>query len=392
MVRYSCPQCNQQVDPKSRYCGHCGADIALAAIDVENRLTVLDQLPTGKRVAPEILVPRLGDYLVEKGLIRPSELERALAYQREKAEAGQEILLGQALKELGLVDGETLDQAVTVQILSLQSALNQANRQLEQRVQERTQELRQALIKLTEMNQLKANFIANISHELRTPLTHIKGYLDILLDEGLGPLTPNQNEALKVLKRSSDRLERLIEDLLHFSLASRGELDLKMTPVDLSSGIQIVVERSRMKAHAADIALDLSLPRELSPVECDEEKIMWVVGQLLDNAIKFTPKGGRVKAVAQQEKGLVTVAVSDTGIGIPEERLNEIFEPFHQLDGSATRRYGGTGLGLTLSNRILEAHGTTLKVESQVGKGSNFYFSLPVIGPNSGPPSNGSRA
>jgi len=380
MVNYSCPHCKQPVDPKARYCGHCGVDIALAAVEAEGQVKIPGQIPARKPMAPEILVPRLGDYLVENGLIQREDLDRALAYQRERSADGSTILLGQALKELNLIDGETLDQAITVQILSLQSALNQANRQLEQRVQERTQELRQALYKLTEMNQLKANFIANISHELRTPLTHIKGYLDIMADGTLGSLTPGQEEAVSILKRSSARLERLIEDLLHFSLASRGELNLKLGVVDLTGVLRTVVDQFRSKAESGGVRLELRLPPRLQPVECDEEKIMWVMAQLLDNAIKFTPKGGLVLAEAKSEGELVRISVVDTGIGIPKARLAEIFEPFHQLDGSATRRYGGTGLGLALSNQILQAHGISLKVESIEGKGSRFQFSLPVVG------------
>jgi signal transduction histidine kinase len=392
MVNYSCPHCNQPVDPKARYCGHCGVDIALAALNAENEVNITDRLPTGLPVAPEILVPRLGDYLVEKGLIQAVELEKALAYQAKQAAAGHPLLLGQALKELGLLDGEALDQAVTVQILHLQSALNQANRQLEQRVQDRTQELRKALYKLAELNQLKANFIANISHELRTPLTHIKGYLDILSDGGLGTLTNGQSDALNVLRRAATRLERLIEDLLHFSLASRGELNLRLAPVELSEGISDVVSGNQAKARAAEVKLDISLGINLQPVKCDEEKILWVVSQLVDNAIKFTPKGGRVLVEAWQEKELLTVAVTDTGIGIPKERLTEIFEPFHQLDSSSSRRFGGTGIGLALSNRILEAHGVSLKVESAAGVGSRFQFSLPMGGAKLEPPRYGAQS
>lgn len=391
MVNYSCPHCKQPVDPKARYCGHCGADIALAAVEAESQVKIPGRIPARKPMAPEILVPRLGDYLVEKGLIERTALNSALAYQKEKAAGGDTILLGQALKELDLIDSETLDQAITVQILTLQSALNQANRQLEQRVQERTQELRQALYKLTEMNQLKANFIANISHELRTPLTHIKGYLDIMADGTLGSLTSGQEEAVSILKRSSARLERLIEDLLHFSLASRGELNLKLGVVDLTRGLRAVVDQFRAKAEAEGVRLELRLPQRGQPVECDEEKIMWVMAQLVDNAIKFTPKGGLVLLEARPEMELVKVSVADTGIGIPKERLTEIFEPFHQLDGSATRRYGGTGLGLALSNQILQAHGVSLKVESIEGKGSRFHFSLPVVGQRLEQPENGAR-
>ncbi|MGC8855403.1 MAG: histidine kinase dimerization/phospho-acceptor domain-containing protein, partial [Anaerolineae bacterium] len=179
------------------------------------------------RLTPEMLVPRLGDYLVRRGHISAAELQKALAYQQEQIAMGKTCLLGQALLELNLLDRDTLEQAITEQILQLRAALQAANRNLERRVQERTAELQAALERLSELSQLKANFVSNISHELRTPLTHIIGYLELLVSESLGPLTPEQRHALQVSQRAAARLENLIEDLIMFSLASRGELSLK---------------------------------------------------------------------------------------------------------------------------------------------------------------------
>jgi signal transduction histidine kinase len=289
------------------------------------------------------------------------------------------MLLGQALLELGLVDPGTLDQVITFQILQLQNALQQTNQQLELRVQERTRELQQAVDKLTDLSQLKSNFIANISHELRTPLTHIKGYLEILAEQGLGPLSSQQQEAIAVLRRAEGRLERLIEDLIQFSLAARGELSLELDEVDLRDLFQKALEGSLGKARENGVTVRISLPDQLARARCDKEKIRWIVAQLLDNAIKFTPRGGRVTLEAREKDGWLWVAIVDSGIGIPAHRLDEIFEPFHQLDGSSTRRYAGTGLGLALSSRILEAHGSRLTVQSVEGKGSRFAFFLPFV-------------
>jgi len=171
-------------------------------------------------ISPEILVPRIGEYLLELGELQPQELQNALDYQAEMAEKGKPILLGQAMMELELVTRETLDKAVTMQILSLQSALKDANDNLKQRVEERTRDLRQALEQIAELNIIKANFLANISHELRTPLMHITGYVDLLADGVLGSLNAQQEEALEVLRRSSIRLERLIDDLISKQLTS----------------------------------------------------------------------------------------------------------------------------------------------------------------------------
>ena len=144
------------------------------------------------RIAPETLVPRLGDLLIERGLLLPEDLESALDHQQQKIQKGEPCLIGQALIELGFVDQQSIDEVVTIQIFELQNQLERANTNLEFQVAERTEELQKALDKLTELNQLKSNFISNISHELRTPLTHIKGYLDILADHSLGPLTASQ--------------------------------------------------------------------------------------------------------------------------------------------------------------------------------------------------------
>ncbi|MBN2547884.1 MAG: hypothetical protein JXB15_01905 [Anaerolineales bacterium] len=375
----SCPRCGRKVHPKNRYCEHCGVDIAVAAVLAEQDVITPEIIPTGVPIAPEVLVPRIGDTMIEQGLIRPEDLQRALAYQKDHSSTGKPILVGQALLELGLISREDLDQVITTRILNLHQALNNANQRLTQRVEERTAELQKALERLTELNKLKSNFIANISHELRTPLTHIKGYLDILADSGLGPLTSAQAEAMEVMKRAEERLERLIEDLIQFSLASRGELSLDLQEVELKSMIRIAIDRSRHKASSQEIALAANLPEASLSVKVDEEKIAWVIMQLLDNALKFTPKGGKVAVQATSEDGIVTVAVMDSGIGIPKEQIAEIFEPFHQLDGNTTRRYSGTGLGLAMVRRIIEAHGTQIVVRSVVGRGSRFEFSLPAI-------------
>lgn len=375
----TCPQCGTPVDAQERYCVNCRVHLAFAAALAEERLLIDGKLPDGTRVTPDILVPRLGDYLVEKGYITHKQLEKALVYQAKRASSGRNIVLGQALRELQLVSPAILDEAVTVQILELQSALRRSNRDLEVRVQERTRELEQAIEKLKELSQLKANFIANISHELRTPLTHIKGYLELLLEKQLGDLTEAQKQAIDIMVRSEERLERLIEDLIQFSLVSKGKLSLYRSKVDLGEIVWIVYNQARQKARAANIELLVEIAPDLPQVECDEEKIGWVITQLTDNALKFTPALGRVQLRVGHGNGNVTVAVIDSGIGIPQERLVEIFEPFHQLEGTSTRRYSGTGLGLTLSMRILAAHGSDIRVHSRPGFGSSFEFELPIV-------------
>lgn len=327
-------------------------------------------------ITPEVLIPRLGDQLVEMNLITRGQLKTALAFQSEQEQKGKTYLLGQALVELGCLEQTTLDQAITEQIIRLRSALVDANRNLEKRVQQRTAELQEALQKLAELNQLKANFVANISHELRTPLTHVRGYLELLASEALGELNEDQQKSLEVSLRSATRLQNLIDDLILFSTASRGELTLKPNPVDLNLLLSPVLTRSNPKAIERKIDMKLEMAPDLPLVQADAEKLSWALSQLLDNAIKFTPESGKVLLQVVSDDKTAIIRVSDNGIGIPPERQKEIFEPFHQLDSSATRRYGGTGLGLALVRQIIEAHGSIISLKSAPGQGSEFSFNL----------------
>jgi signal transduction histidine kinase len=331
------------------------------------------------RLTPEMLVPRMGEYLIQKGLISAESLQEALDYQQETTASGQPMLLGQALIDLKLLERADLDQAVTEQIIQLRSALQAANRTLERRVEERTAELQKALERVSELSQLKANFVSNISHELRTPLTHIKGYVELLVTESLGSITDEQRHALQVSQQSTGRLEALIEDLILFSLASRGELSIQHENVDLRRLVNLSIKACASKAEERDVSLNVIIDENVPQVQADPQKIAWVLNQLLDNGIKFTPASGRVVVSVQREgENLVIVSVADTGIGIPSNRFNDIFEPFHQLDGSSTRRYGGTGLGLSLVRQIIEAHGSMIEVQSIEGRGSTFKFPLLV--------------
>ncbi|GMR10167.1 MAG: hypothetical protein BMS9Abin28_0988 [Anaerolineae bacterium] len=373
-----CPQCNFPIPGDSRTCPNCGVDLALLALLAERSYLagVPETAPLPE--TPAAFIPRIGDYLIEQDLLTEEELKTALARQKQLADEGERRLLGQTLVELGMVSRETIDMAITNQIIELHAALQDANRTLELRVSERTAELKHALARLTELNQLKTNLISNVSHELRTPLAHIKGYVELLEEEELGDLTLEQGKAMSVIRRATVRLGQLIDDLISFSTASREGMELKLEPVSIRDLARDIVDRSKPKATQEGIRLRLSVAKGLPPVQADAEKLSWVIYQLLDNAIKFTPEGGRVKLWAEHVSGFVTIAVTDTGIGIPSGKLNEVFQPFHQLDGSATRRYRGTGLGLALVKQIIDAHGSKITVESMENKGSTFRFELPI--------------
>lgn len=388
---FICPRCNQPLRTEDRYCQNCGLDLAVEATIGE--LLANQDLQTVKSISlePEILVPRLGDALVAQGKVTQQQLELALQYQVEQNGLGRSVRLGRAFVELGYLDEASLDEAITLQIFQLQEALKQANRELERRVEQRTQELRQALLRVSELNQIKANFIANVSHELRTPLTLLRGYLDMMKEGAFGEVNTEQAQALDALLRSATRLEKLIDDLILFAYAERGELTLTMTNNYLQEIATQVLDRHRYSVKIKGIVLKARISSDLPLVHCDRERIAWVIDELINNAIKFSSAGGEVSLAILYHQGIVTVTVRDHGIGIPAQRLAEIFEPFHQLDGSTTRRYGGTGLGLALATRIIEAHGSHLRVESEVGKGSLFEFSLPAIGEDHAHESSGYR-
>jgi len=327
-------------------------------------------------LTPEVLIPRLGDVLVDQGLITQEQLIAALEYQKQQRTEGKNPLLGQVIREMGLIDQQTLDQAITQQILKLQNSLKEANETLEKRVQQRTAELEAAYKKLSELNDLKANFISNISHELRTPLTHILGYLDLMYGDGLDNLHPDQKESLDIIHKASERLGHLIEDLILFSTSEVGGISIERDTFDIRAVINEVVAKSESSIKKKKAIITKSVPEESIVVSADRSKIFWVINQLLDNAIKFNQIGGRIDIMVKPEGEKTKISIEDSGIGIEPDKLNEIFEPFHQIDGSSTRKQGGTGIGLTLAQKIIEAHGEQLIVTSKLGEGSAFSFLL----------------
>lgn len=354
-------------------------NLAIAALLAESSVSQSASHPSQLPQTPEQLVPRLGDYLIEKGLISMDNLQKALDFQKQKADDGKPQLLGQVLVNLGMIEQPALDKVVTEQIFQLQQALKLSNQTLEARVSERTSELQQALKQLTTLNALKTNFVSNISHELRTPLAHMVGYLELLRGEDLGPLTTEQQKALDVMLKAYNRLYSLIDNLIQFSLVAEDKLSIKSDAVPVFRMIQKTVNHAQASVKDRQLKLRYQKPPKDLLVQADEQRITWVLAQLVDNAVKFNKDGGEVAIGVRLEKGIVNLSVSDTGIGIKQEQIDEIFEPFHQLDGSATRHYGGTGIGLALTQQILTAHGSTLRVNSIPGEGSTFEFSLPVV-------------
>jgi signal transduction histidine kinase len=359
-------------------CPACGIDVALAAVLLERQALSVIPAGPGTPFVGDAMLSRFGEFLMKMGYVTPAQLDAALVRQRELAGRGARQTLGQVLLEMRVMTREQLELASVEQVQELQSALRSANAQLEQRVADRTRELEQAYRKLTELDRLKGNFIANVSHELRTPLTKIKGFNALLAAGDLGPLTEDQRQAVDVMGRGVSELERLVGDLIQFATGARGEMVLRPVRVTVAALLERAVTGQRDKAVAQGLTLSCRPPAPGIGVQADAERLGWVLDQLLDNAIKFTPAGGRVEAGADRVGDQVQFWVADTGPGIAEERLPELFEPFHQLDGSSTRRRGGTGLGLALVKLIVTAHKSAIAVETHPDVGCRFSFDLPA--------------
>jgi signal transduction histidine kinase len=221
---------------------------------------------------------------------------------------------------------------------------------------------------------LRRNMVADIAHELRTPLSNLKGYLEAIND---GVVEPNK-ATITSLNDEATTLSHLVADLQELSLADAGELKMNFRPEDISALIHDTIAAIQPKAAVKNIVLSAFLTSPLSPVNVDAQRIRQVLNNLLENAIAHTPAKGKIDVIAREEGGMVFVTITDTGEGIPPNDLPMIFERFYRVDKSRTRTTGGSGLGLTIVKRLVEAHGGTIRVMSTVGKGTSFTFSLPV--------------
>jgi two-component system phosphate regulon sensor histidine kinase PhoR len=229
------------------------------------------------------------------------------------------------------------------------------------------------------LDDLHYTFIQNVSHELRTPVTIIQGYAELLGDGSLGALAPEQQEAIFVIVDRVYELRTLVEriDIL---LAVEAH-ETASLPLALDEIVAEAVKRRRAAATQAGLTLEVHLEPDPPPVSGDRHHLQRAIDCLLENALKFTPQGGRVKVQVYTEPGWVCLAITDTGIGIAKEELECIFNGFYQRDRSTNRRYGGIGLGLTLVRAVIEEHGGRIEVESQPGQGSRFTVKLPALPP-----------
>ncbi|MFM2421160.1 MAG: hypothetical protein RL385_5883 [Pseudomonadota bacterium] len=264
---------------------------------------------------------------------------------------------------------------------------------------EKTERLQQAFDKLQELDRLKSNFLATMSHELRTPLTSILGYSEMLLSGIGGSLADEHRDFVQVIRNKGDHLLELISSLLDLAKFEQGQVDLQHERVDLAELVSDVIRTSAPLAVKRGIALKVAVPRALPAIDADGARLRQVLQNLLDNALKFTPRGGVVQVGAEaapfvppgvdgaEGAGLVLMqapvegvrlSIADSGIGIAPALQSRIFDAFYQVDGSATRERGGAGLGLSIAKRIVDAHGGCIAVQSDMGKGATFSVALPL--------------
>jgi signal transduction histidine kinase len=235
-----------------------------------------------------------------------------------------------------------------------------------------------ANVRIAEANQAKSQFLANMSHELRTPLNAIIGFADVLGQRMFGELNARQTEYVDDIVGSGRHLLSLINDILDLAKVEAGRMTLEPASFSLRETLGTGITMVRERASSHGIALSLEVASDVDVITADERKIKQVVFNLLSNAVKFTPDGGRVAVTATRKAGELQVAVRDSGIGIAPEDQASLFNEFAQTkDGR--RAAEGTGLGLTLAKRLVELHGGRIWVESQVGAGSTFAFSLPLL-------------
>ncbi|MBV9189265.1 MAG: hypothetical protein JOZ85_02205 [Betaproteobacteria bacterium] len=251
-------------------------------------------------------------------------------------------------------------------------------RGLEAKVVERTAQLVETQKQLETANRHKSDFLAHMSHELRTPLNSIIGFSEVLREKMFGPLNEKQDDYLKDIHDSGRHLLALINDILDLSKIEAGKMELQRSTFDLPTAIGNAVTLVRERALRHGVTLATEIDPKVAAIDADERKVKQILLNLLSNAVKFTPEGGRVDVSAKLEADRVEVAVRDTGAGISTQDQASLFKEFQQVGNDSARKGEGTGLGLALTKKFVELHGGNIRVESVLGKGSLFAFTLPV--------------
>ncbi|MFH0739145.1 MAG: ATP-binding protein [Candidatus Omnitrophota bacterium] len=254
-----------------------------------------------------------------------------------------------------------------------------AQQELEKKVEERTHELTLAFEEVKKVSKRKTDFISSVSHELRTPLTSIKGYAAILLEEKLGKLPTPVKERLAKINLHSDELVQMVNGLLDIARIESGRAVMKMEEQDLKETIVKIADLIMIQCKNKNVELITDLKGKLPAVMADRTQLERVFINLLGNAVKFTPEKGKITIRAQVKDREIQVDISDTGIGIPPDAIQSLFQEFYRVDNAVNQQVKGTGLGLSLVKHIIEAHKGKIWIESSLGKGSTFSFTLPIM-------------
>lgn len=289
---------------------------------------------------------------------------------------GERIIGAMFLQRGGLRGFEPHDLELTSSFAA-QAAVAIENVELYHELKLRADSLQAAYNELAETDRLKDEMVQNISHELRTPLTFLKSYVDLLLSGDLGALNLEQERSLRVVSNKTETLARLVNDII--TLQAVTPATIKRIPLDLVKLALTAADGAEAAIHQIGATLSVKVPDVPVMVEGDPLRLMQVFDNLLGNAVKFTDQGGEIGLYVHRGFDTVRVEVRDSGIGISAENLSRIFERFYQVDGTATRRRGGLGLGLTICKIIVDSHGGHIGVESQIGQGACFYFVLPLV-------------
>lgn len=251
--------------------------------------------------------------------------------------------------------------------------LTKANKELRRYAEELTKANKQ----LQSLDKMKDEFLSNVSHELKTPLVSIMGYTQLIDDEALGSINETQKKALDAIERNSDRLKRLVNSLLYISMAQSGQVKYIFGPVKIDEVVENVVNDLSIQAEKKGLSLETNVTEDLPVIDGDQDKLTDVLYNLVDNAIKFTPSGGKIWINAEEDENYLHIFIVDTGIGIPKELMPLLFQKFYQIDSSTTRKYGGTGLGLSVAKEIVQAHHGHIWIESEKGSGTTVHIKLP---------------
>jgi signal transduction histidine kinase len=267
----------------------------------------------------------------------------------------------------------------TKQDKTIEGVKNSINQnQSKEKLEHYQKKIEEQIKQLKKLDKIKSNFLNITSHELRTPISAIKGYIQMILKEKLGEINDEQKKSLEIALRNANRLDNLIQDLLDISRLDSGRMKFIPEKTNINNMIKETVETMKTLADKKQIKINTMIDQNLPDLTIDGERIKQVIINLLNNAIKFSPNSSTIKIYVRKKQDEILVEIEDLGRGIPENQKDNIFDAFYQVKSNEDKKLGGVGLGLAISRGIILAHGGRIWIESTIGKGSKFTFTLPL--------------